>query len=163
MNIERVGAALARGAMCVAVATAVCLPGIVVPAEDGSIAAIPFLSAVDDEPIDVSAFIGQPDTPAVATFVRTGRNAYAGDADAMRTGREKYEQWCQLCHLADASGRMGPSLVDEVYHYKRSHTDHGMFEVIYAGAAGAMQPFNERLTPDEILKVIAYIRSLRKP
>lgn len=121
-----------------------------------------FRSAVDDEPLDVSSFIDKPGTPALAEFVRTGRNPYIGDAEAIAAGKERYEQWCQVCHLADASGRMGPSLVDEVYNYKRSHTDLGLFEIVYGGAAGAMQPFDERLTPDEILRVIAYVRSLRK-
>ena len=57
---------------------------------------------------------------------------------------------------------MGPSLVDDVYNYKRSHLDLGLFEIIYGGAAGAMQPFDERLSGDEILKVIAYVRSLAR-
>ena len=38
-----------------------------------------------------------------------------------------------------------------------------MFEVIYAGAAGAMQSFFRRgLTQDEMLKIIAYTRALKK-
>jgi cytochrome c-L len=36
-----------------------------------------------------------------------------------------------------------------------------MFSIIYAGASGAMQPFSKRdLTQDDMLKIIAYIRSL---
>jgi len=57
---------------------------------------------------------------------------------------------------------MCPSLVDDVFNCKRSHTDLGMFEIIFGGAVGAMQPFDERLTPDEILRVIAYVRSLHR-
>lgn len=124
---------------------------------------LPLLSAVDDEPLPVEALAAASRSPALETFLRTGQNAYRDDAGALREGKARYEQWCQLCHLADASGRMGPSLVDDVYQYKRTDTDHGMFEVIYGGAAGAMQSFSERLTPDEILKVIAYVRSLRHP
>ena len=37
-----------------------------------------------------------------------------------------------------------------------------MFEVIYGGAAGAMGGCKGRLTQDEILKVIAYVRSVKK-
>ena len=118
-------------------------------------------SAVDDEPLDMAALLGSDVPPAVSEFVKTGRNPYIGNAQAAADGKQRFEQWCQICHLADASGRMGPSLVDDVYNYKRSHTDLGMFEIIYGGAAGAMQAFNERMTPDEILKVIAYVRSLR--
>ena len=118
-------------------------------------------SAVDDEPLDMAALLVSDVPPAVSEFVKTGRNPYIGNAQAAADGKQRFEQWCQICHLADASGRMGPSLVDDVYNYKRSHTDLGMFEIIYGGAAGAMQAFNERMTPDEILKVIAYVRSLR--
>lgn len=128
---------------------------------DGA-ATIVFRSAVDDEPLDVSTFVDKPETPELAEFIRTGRNPYVGNAEAALVGRERFEQWCQQCHLADASGRMGPSLVDEVYNHKRSATDVGLFEIIYGGAAGAMQPFNERLSPDEILRVMAYVRSLKR-
>ena len=38
-----------------------------------------------------------------------------------------------------------------------------MFEVIYAGAAGAMQSFFRRGMPqEEMLKIIAYVRTLKK-
>jgi cytochrome c-L len=35
-----------------------------------------------------------------------------------------------------------------------------MFEIIYAGGAGAMQAFGRRLGQDEILKVMAYVSAL---
>ena len=38
-------------------------------------------------------------------------------------------------------------------------TDVGLFDVVFGGAAGAMQPFSKRLTQDEILKIMAYVRS----
>jgi cytochrome c-L len=58
---------------------------------------------------------------------------------------------------------MGPSLVGDKFTYPQSATDVGMFAVIYGGAGGAMQPFAKReITQDEILKVIAYVRSLHK-
>lgn len=149
-------------AAVLAVAAAVLVPTLAVSEQQEDGGGIVFRSAVDDEPLDVSTFIDKPDTPALAAFIRTGRNPYVGNAEAKLAGKDRYEQWCQQCHLADASGRMGPSLVDEVYNYKRSATDVGMFEIIYGGAAGAMQPFNERLTPDEILRVMAYVRSLKR-
>jgi cytochrome c-L len=129
-------------------------------AEDS--ASIQLRSAVDDAPIDMTALRATASTAAMRTFLASGRNEYVGNAEAALEGRARYEQWCQICHLADASGRMGPSLVDDVHNYARSPTDLGLFEIIYAGAAGAMQPFDERLTGDEILKVIAYVRSLAR-
>jgi cytochrome c-L len=58
---------------------------------------------------------------------------------------------------------MGPSLVDQVYSNKRANTDVGMFEIIHSGASGAMRSFAERgIKQDEILKIIAYIHTLKK-
>jgi cytochrome c-L len=38
-----------------------------------------------------------------------------------------------------------------------------MFEIIYGGASGAMQSFARRgLTQDQILRIMAYVRSLKK-
>ena len=69
---------------------------------------------------------------------------------------------CASCHLENATGRMGSNLVDDQYTYPRVATDLGTFEVIYAGAAGAMQAFGNRIPQDDILKIMAYLSSLRK-
>ncbi len=90
------------------------------------------------------------------------RCSYVGDPDAIADGKRHYETWCQACHLPDGSGRIGPSLIDDVYGYERTKTDIGMFEIIYAGGTGAMQPFRDRLTQDQILKVIAYVHSQKR-
>lgn len=101
---------------------------------------------------------------AFAKFRQTGENPYAGDQAAVAEGKKIYDKMCASCHLKDAVGRMGPSLVDDQW----SHPDPSgnvtatMFEIIHAGGAGAMQAFGNRLSPDEILKVIAHIEALRK-
>ncbi len=64
--------------------------------------------------------------------------------------------------MPDGTGRIGPSLVDDEWKYPRADTDVGRFEVIYAGAAGAMQAFGRRMDQDQILKVMAYIEKLRE-
>ena len=43
----------------------------------------------------------------------------------------------------------------------RGNTDVGLFEVIYGGGTGAMQPSSKRLSQDEILKVMAFAESLK--
>lgn len=96
------------------------------------------------------------------SFHADGRDPYVGDGPAVAQGKVLYQTWCQSCHLPDGTGRIGPSLVDEDYFYDRSATDVGLFELIYAGAAGAMQSFKTRMTQDEMLKVIAYLRDLQK-
>jgi len=86
----------------------------------------------------------------------------AGSHPRAFLGRSCDAHRCHVCHIADASGRMAPSPVHEGDNHERSHTDVGLFAIIYGGAAGAIQSLNERLTPDEILRVIAYVRSLRR-
>jgi cytochrome c-L len=123
---------------------------------------IVFRHVFDDQPLDVRPKPGEELTAAVKQFVQTGKNPYARGSDVLAEGKKLYEEWCQSCHLPDGSGRMGPSLVDDVFIYPRTHTDVGMFEAIYGGAGGAMQAFDKRLSQDQILRVMAYIRSLRR-
>jgi cytochrome c-L len=101
-------------------------------------------------------------TAAVEEFHRTGENRYSGDEEAAAEGRVLYNRWCQACHLPAGTGRIGPSLVDDRWRYPRAETDVGVFEVIHAGGAGAMQAFGDRLSQDEILRVMAYIDELRE-
>jgi cytochrome c-L len=126
-------------------------------------AAIEFLNALDDSPIDMSPIKGEVFTDAVKSFQETGKNPYVGNADAIAAGKALYDANCQVCHKPDGSGGMGPSLIDGTYVNKRANTDIGMFEVIHSGAAGAMRPFSKRgVTQDQILQVIAYIHTLKK-
>jgi cytochrome c-L len=120
-----------------------------------------FKHPIDGAPIEVPLKPGEAETPAVKEFKQTGTNVYRDNAAAVQGGKALYEQWCQTCHNADASGKMGPPLVGGQYIYPQTATDVGMFSIIYAGASGAMQPFSKRdVTQDDMLKIIAYIRSL---
>jgi len=113
-----------------------------------------------DTPLEVSI---PPDAPAaVKEFHATGKNPYNGDPQALEQGKKLYDEWCAQCHSPQGTGGMGPSLVAEQHTYPRTATDVGLFEAIYGGALGAMQPFKDRLTQDQILQVIAYINELRK-
>jgi cytochrome c-L len=124
---------------------------------------VTFRHVFDDSVLDVGPQPGETFTEAVISFHATGRNPYVGDSTAAAQGRDLYENWCQSCHLRDGTGRIGPSLVDQDYFYERVATDAGLFEVIYAGAAGAMQSFRTRMTQDEMLQVIAWLRQLQQP
>lgn len=114
------------------------------------------------DPIDIGTpRSGETFTAAVEQFHMTGENPYGGDADAIAAGQRIYRQACQACHLPDGSGRMGPSLIDDNYKHERTATDKGFFEIVYGGAAGAMQAFGNRYDQDQILQVMAYIETLR--
>ena len=119
---------------------------------------VQFLDPLDNTPLDVP---DQDATDAVTQFHHSGENPYAGDQQAIAEGQKLYKRWCQACHLPDGTGRIGPNLVDQQWNHERTGTDIGMFEIIYAGGAGAMQPFGQRLSQDEILQVMAFLVSLR--
>jgi cytochrome c-L len=121
-----------------------------------------FRHALDNSPLEVVPRPGEQETEAVKAFKKTGQNPYNGDAEALAEGKRLYATYCQMCHLPDGSGRMGPSLTDPQHVHERITTDVGLFEVIYGGASGAMQPFSKRMTQDQILKSMAYLRTFMK-
>lgn len=128
-----------------------------------ALADVEFRHSLDESVLDLEPIKGEEITDAVKAFRKDGVNPYNGNADAIAAGKPLFEDNCQACHHADATGGMGPSLVDEVYVNKRANTDVGMFEIIHSGASGAMRSFSERgVTQDQILKMIAYIHSLKK-
>jgi cytochrome c-L len=121
-----------------------------------------FTYAIDDSPLEITLLPGEKITEGVQKFYATGQNPYNGDPQALAEGKQQYDTICQACHMPDGSGRIGPSLIGDTHHYPRFTTDKGMFEIIYGGATGAMQPFGKRLTQDQILQIMAYVRSLKK-
>jgi cytochrome c-L len=125
---------------------------------------IAFRHALDNSPLEIKPRPNEVETEAVTTFKQTGENPYRGQEAAVAAGKKLYERHCQSCHLKDGSGRIGPSLIGEDWKHPRVATDVGMFEVIYGGAAGAMQSFARRgMSQDDMLKIIAYVRSLKNP
>ena len=119
--------------------------------------------SLDNVPLEVTAGPDEVETDVVRAFKRTGENAYRGDGAAVTEGKTLYEAHCQRCHRPGATGGVGPSLLGDDYTYARVADDVGMFEVIYGGASGEMQAFSKRgLTQDQILRIIAYVRSLNK-
>jgi cytochrome c-L len=123
---------------------------------------IAFRHALDNSPLEVKPRPGEQETDAVKEFKKTGQNPYNNDQEAIAEGKKFYATFCQMCHLPDGSGRMGPSLIDGQHVHERITNDVGLFEVTYGGASGAMQPFSKRMTQDQILKTMAYLRTFMK-
>lgn len=130
-----------------------------VAAPDGG--ELTFNHVLDKSRIEFTYKPEQQITEAVANFHKTATNAYNGDTAAIAEGKQLYEQYCAACHLKDGKGRIGPNLTDDEWRYPQVGTDKGMFEIIYAGGAGAMQPFGRRITQDQILQLMAYVQTFR--
>jgi cytochrome c-L len=136
---------------------------ILVLAAAPAAAEIVFRHALDNSPLEIKPRPGETETEAVKTFKETGNNPYDDQEEAIAQGKKLYDANCASCHLKDGTGRIGPSLVDDEVKRERADTDVGMFEVIYGGSAGAMQSFARRgMKQDDMLKIIAYVRSLEK-
>ena len=122
-----------------------------------------FKNPLDNSPMTFELQPGEVETPAVKKFRETGDNDYRGNADAIADGKKLYVSNCIICHGADGTGKMGPTLVGKDVVYKQVLTDPGMFSIIYVGASGAMQSFHRRgMKQDEMLRIIAYVRTLDK-
>ena len=130
-------------------------------AGQGSGGEVAYRHPLDGSELTLDQYADEQITDAVTEFYRTGSNPYSGSADAVAAGKESYNQWCVACHLPDGTGQIGPSLVDDQYQYPRANTDVGVFEITYAGAAGAMQAFGNRISQDGILKIMAFIETLK--
>jgi cytochrome c-L len=126
---------------------------------------ITFVKTTDGSPfsIDPNLF----DSAAAKHFLITGENSYIGDAEAINYGKKRYNLWsCTQCHGPTAKGQVGPGLTGPDFRYPKDATNKGMFETIWAGTNGGMgaKGFglmvpDDGITPDELLKIIAFIRS----
>ncbi len=127
-----------------------------------STGAVQFLHPLDNRPVALNMHPNDSVTQQVLQFQKTGKNPYRGNAQAITDGKRVYMQWCAGCHLENGTGRIGSNIVDNAFTYPRVANDVGTFEVIYAGATGAMQSFGNRVTQDDILKIMAYMTSITK-
>lgn len=106
-------------------------------------------------------------TPAEAEFFKTGKNIYVGDAKAEKRGKKRFGYWsCTQCHGPTAKGQVGPGLVGPTFKYPKNATNKGMFETAWAGTNGGMggkgygiMAPEDGLTVDELLKIIAWVRT----
>lgn len=83
------------------------------------------------------------------------------------TGRALYEQYCSSCHGLNGKGQqpdplafgMAPPHTDAGHTWH--HPDQQNFQTVWTGrtVAGVMPSFAAQLTPDEIIAVLAYIKT----
>ena len=142
------------------------------------------VSTKDNSPLAIKAV--DTDTPEAKEFLKTCVNpytkTYAADATAAKAGRKVFTfNNCMGCHGGKLEGVMAPSLskntqggqgaYDQKWVYAKNATDKGMFETIAAGTPGTSGgtmfiwhnqlegKTGDGLSTDDILKVVAYIRT----
>ena len=131
--------------------------------------AIAFVDTQEGKPLVIDATLF--DTPAAKEFLATGKNPYISNAEAVAAGKKVFGLYsCTQCHGPEAKGQVGPGLIGPTFHYPKNATNKGMFETIWHGTNGGMgakgiglmDPTDAKngITPDELLKVIAWIRSM---
>jgi cytochrome c-L len=142
------------------------------------------VSTIDGKPLAIK--VTATDTAEAKEFLSTCNNPYtkiyAADATAAKAGRKVFTfNNCMGCHGGKLEGIMAPSLskntaggqgaYDQKWVYEKNKTDKGMFETIAGGtpglSGGTMFIWHKQLaghtgdglSTDDILKVIAYIRT----
>jgi cytochrome c-L len=125
-------------------------------------AEITFRHAVNGETLSFEFGKAGGDTEAFKKFKETGKNPYNGDKDAIDKGHSLYLTACSGCHGHEAEGKLGPGLADDYWTYPRAASDVGLFEVLWGGAQGMMGPQNANLNADEMLRIMAWMRSAYK-
>lgn len=110
------------------------------------------------------------ETAQAKQFMASGKNPYTGDKSVLESGKKIYHLYsCNQCHGSNAQGQTAHGLTGPRYNHAKSAEDKGMFEIIWAGTDGGMSAKGKGLmdpsdpengmSPDEVLKVIAWIRS----
>jgi len=89
---------------------------------------------------------------------RPDENPYKANAAAAAEGKETYDTICAACHKPDASGLVGPSLVDPYWKYGNSDLER--FESVAKGRPLGMPPWEAQLGGEKIWKVLAYVDTL---
>lgn len=94
----------------------------------------------------------QPNATTIATYMQK--------PSWVKVGQSVFKANCISCHGREGEGQVGPNLTDEVYKNVKSIED--IASVINNGAGGgAMPKWSNRLHPNEVVLVSAYVASLR--
>ena len=89
-------------------------------------------------------------------------NPFAGNGEAIKEGRALYLRHnCSGCHGVGGGGGMAVPLIDDTWKFGDS--DEVLFKLIKGEIAESTMPKTwNSMPPDEVWKIIAYVRSLSK-
>jgi mono/diheme cytochrome c family protein len=90
--------------------------------------------------------------PALGAAAEALVNPVLGKPDAIEAGRDIYRAKCLVCH--QSAGARGPNI------FATKLTDEQFLEIVINGRKGTQMPaFGERLSPDEVWQVHAFVKS----
>jgi mono/diheme cytochrome c family protein len=79
-------------------------------------------------------------------------NPFLGQPDAIAAGRDIYRSKCLVCH--QSAGARGPNI------FATKLSDEQFLETVINGRKGTQMPaFGERLSPEEVWQVHAFVKS----
>ncbi|MEI6278812.1 MAG: cytochrome c [Verrucomicrobiae bacterium] len=104
--------------------------------------------------------------PIATTLLIVGSLVCASSLASAADAAENWGKFCASCHAKDGSGStvMGKKSGAEDYReasVQAKFTDADAAKII-ADGKGKMKPFQDKLTPDEIKGLVAYIRAFKK-
>jgi cytochrome c-L len=120
-----------------------------------------FFNLIEGTPLDFTG-LKETETAEVKAFKVDGKNPYSKNEAAIKKGEDLFATACSGCHGHHAEGKLGPGLNDDYWTYKQASQDAGLFSAIYGGLGGSMGPQRNRMTQDDILHVMAWLRSINK-
>ena len=86
-------------------------------------------------------------------------NPFEGDAGAAQQGKALFGAMnCVYCHGANGSGLMGPPLNGPGWRYGGAPAD--LFNSVHDGRPQGMPAYRDRLPPESIWKLVAYLETL---
>jgi cytochrome c oxidase cbb3-type subunit 3 len=98
---------------------------------------------------------------AIAAEARANQpsvNPYHGDAAAIAEGGQVFLQICAACHKPDATGLVGPSLVDPYWKY--GHSDAELFQTVMEGRPAGMPAWGAQLGSEKVWRALAWLETL---
>jgi len=99
-----------------------------------------------------------PLQPGPTVIAHAVRGPYEYNAYAMSEGKILFGQFnCSGCH-ANGGGGMGPPLMDEEWIY--GGEPENIFSTIVQGRPNGMPSFRERLSNDQVWRLVAYVQSM---
>ena len=100
-----------------------------------------------------------------AKLTEEGINPYRGNAEAIKKGENHFKGICGACHKPDATGIIGPNLVDNIFLHGR--TDKAIFDLVMDGipadkikqkpAMGPMPAHKQSMGAKKVLEIMAWL------